>query len=466
MNWLLAKDIFRRTWWVWPIVLLGSPLVAVCSGDILAQVLLLIVLLYAQVGVVGIGAGFPGRSLQTLPLAQKTAGRTIWSFYAVLLPVAAFGSQMGLYAVRWFNPRLDCLPPQVFLANVLLIVGALCAIQLIGTAQIRYAEWATRRSLLADLAFTMFSMIPVWFMIVFCIRLDTMEPSQMDDLFIGPTMRLLGPRERVFDLPNGLALLVAAVLVATAWLSSHRMLDLAVFSIKNPPYGFLGSRTVRRPGFTSKTASRAMLWTRSILWGLFGAGVIPVMIGVVALGTFLYPETSRDNDLRRTWPLVLSMTASALFYGNTFVWLLSIRTLRILPMRRTRLAFHLLLCSLLTVVALMILTCMLPLFPTAISCDLGASLAAELSVCCLFLVGFTCLILPRVGVTAGLIYWCVLFFAVIGLYGFGFSAAFLPWMLAAMPIALALGFTGIHRFLGEVHPSLSRYHELFLGSRP
>lgn len=464
MNWLLGKDIFRRTWWVWPIVLLGSQLVAVFSGDILAQVLLLIMLLYAQVAVVGIGAGFPGRSLQTLPLAQKTTGRTIWSFYAMLLPVAAFGSQMGLYAVRWFSPRLDCLPPQVFLANVLLIIGALCAIQLTGAAQIRYAEWATRRSLLADLAFTVFSMVPVWFAVIFCIRLDMQDLSQLDDPFIGSTMRLLGPRARVFDLPNSIALLAAAILAACAWRSSHRIVDIFAFSAKNKPEGFLYCPPVRTLGFASKAASRAMLWTRSILWGMCGAGVIPLMFGTITLAVFLDPEISRTPDLW-FWPAVLSMISLVFFCGNTLLWLLSIRTLRILPMRRTRLALHLLLCPVLTLVTLMIFTCTLPLFRAAFPSDLGASLVAELMACCLFLAGFSCLVLPRIGLFVGLAYWCILFLAVEVLALTGLGDASLPWLLAALPIALALGSAGIYHFLGEAHPSLTRFQEFLLGVR-
>ncbi len=452
----IIQDTMHRFWWLWPIVF-GIPLVvAALDNGNTSQVALLWILFYSAF----LSFGFiiaVSKTLLTLPLGRKQIGQSVWLLCAVLPPALATADQAILYLVRVWNPKLDLLPPHLFLICLFLFVGSMGAVQMLCIFQMWFFK---RTGIRRNILFGMLHIAPMPLAIIFIVRF-CVNPG--DDLFntpgLGRILGAFGKRQFLFDGTNLTALIAAAIFTFWSWIQRHQILGAFFALSKSDADGFFFPRRIRTAEYSSRAAGRFLLCIMAAAASVITAALLVLTFCGVALGAFLDPNTEFVLE-SETLAFALSMAVTMLLYIVSLPWIFSIRTLRALPMTRFHLAFHILFSPIVAQVVIMGLTCAILPLVAFLHLDLAASLTLELKVFCFVLAGLACFTLPRIGVVVGGLYWSVMFLGGAFLCAMDFSTATLPWIAVALPLAIVLGLVGIYRFIGSNYSALRRYQEM------
>ena len=462
----IVLDIMRRTWWAWPIAF-GPPIIAAAASDHGggAQVYLIVVVYYFFIVPFGTVASV-SKTLQALPLSRQQIGQSLWLLCAALVPAVAVADQMVFYLLRIWKPKLDVLPPHLFLICSLLFVGCMGAGQMVAIFQMWFTKrTGIKRTILMDMLYGLLPCIPMLLALVFSVRFCA-NPGE--DIFkvpmFGKIFGVFGERQSLLDGPNLAALIAAAVFTTWSWQQRHQILDAATFMWRSDAEGFFRPRRVREPEFCSRVLGRATLWIHAIEASACATAFLVLAFCWAALGAWFDPNTEFVLDMK-SWSAVLCITTMMLLYITSIPWIFSVRTLRALPMPRFRLALHMLFCPIAAQLAFMLLTCMFLHAFSFLHLDLAASLTLELEVLCLAFAGLACFTLPRIGIVVGTLYWLAMLPGSFFICVSDFSTAPLPWIALTAPFAIGLGIVGIYRFIGVNYTPLRRYQELIFGVR-
>ncbi len=342
---LLLKDLFRRRWWLFLIAGL-LPFLGMLEGRALYGILLAFVVFYGPMMLFMFEASANSvRCCVPLPLGRRTLGRTIWVACMLLFP--------ALTTPAWLAGEF--LPFDTALGIPLLASGGVLCLGGIGWVLIMTVLLGDRTRLtgfrglvwgLVSLAVCAPGVLGMLFFLHrFVMATGLAEAMTGGTRDSGPLWlayvalhRILGPAERLLDLPNTTALVASLFCACISYGLAPSLLysGLGVSAARKDPPAPAPARVL----YPSR--ARAFLWPW--LWGMaqcfYGvAGLTATFF--VALGTTLLLAgfeagfAGAANEVE--WQGVFIVLLFPALLGLAFPWLNALRSLRALPLSRWRL---------------------------------------------------------------------------------------------------------------------------------
>jgi len=353
--WLIVRNGIRRWWWMYLLAVAGS-VFAVMDHDqpALKAGLMAGVIIYFGATLFGfeVGGFTKFRAFNTLPVSAMNRGRGFEILFVGVVPAIVIVAYLLGAVAYLIAPKL--VPPPVpwllYIKVVFLAIGSVCLFIQMSHLQ----SWMShgRNTFGWNLGFSCVLMIFFVLTIYFIYRCtlpagsEPLAPTEPFAWFFNGMERLIGPKKHAIDLPECVALGIAAASIAAAILKADAFSYYAM--------------SLRREDMISGTFSPVSTRT----YGFLDPWVLQLQVGsrvlgglCVALGLFmclywiLFGESPFKGWGSANWPLVLVLITWMLSIPPIVPWFVGLRALRMLPSSRKHLALYLISFQLLSFTA-------------------------------------------------------------------------------------------------------------------